>query len=350
MKIFYDQAGAADPVRISLDLKAALNRDDLQIAEEIVKAACLTNNLPFRRLEPYRFSSVGFKLEAALAANLGISQQKIFVQGYAENGTIRAVIGATPSAKDQFWNLLTRGGVSGAAVEYASAADPNARVQVPVEIKLPDRSSFGVLGLEGANLSRNATPFPVSLKYVHVLNFVAGRPWIFTFGLPDNELASGSEIAIDRTKIPDWLSAGKLSKIWIEYELIPTQSALQSAETRATSQLLSASASDFSVEKTGAWPTGVASVSVALSSNYFHPTGATELTKTVTLAASEESKKQGVVYLRGRQEGVDMGAARPLVRYVLTVNFSNGTTKKASSQTLNYLTIPVGADQISLAK
>ena len=346
LKLYYDQAGAADPVRITLDLKAALNPDDIVIAEEIVRAACTQNNLPFRRLEPYRFSGVSFKLEAALAANLGISPQKIFVQGYAENGTIRAVIGATPSAKDLFWNLLTKGGVRGAAVEYASAADPNVKVQVPVEIKLPDRTSFGVQSLGAGGISRNATPFPVSLKYVHVMNFLGGKPWIFTFGLPDNELAAGGEVTIDRSRIPAWLSGGKLSKTWIEYELVPTLSGLQAAENLATSQSLGASTAEFSVEKTGAWPAEVAHVSVSLSSLYFSPTGAAEQTKAIVLTAADETKKQGTVYLRGRQEGVDMGAAKPLVRYVLTATYKNGTTKKGSAQTSNYLTIPVGADQL----
>jgi hypothetical protein len=349
-KLFYDQAGAADPVRITLDLRAALNLDDVKIATEVVRAVCAKNKLPFRRLEPYRFSSVSFKLDQALAANLGLNPQKIFVQGYAESGSIRAVIGSSVAAKDLFWNLLTRGGVNGAAVEYVSAADPNVKVQVPVEIKLPDRASFGALTMEKNGLVRNATPFPLTLKYVHVLNFVSGKPTIFTFGLPENELRIGRELTINREQIPDWLSAGALSKTWVEYDIVPSSSAILGAETMATSQALSQSVSEFSLERVGTWPTSVKSVRVQLTSRFLHPTGASEQTKEGVLLTAETIRTLGPVYLRGRQEGVDMGAANPLVRYTLTVNYADGTVKRTPQLTSHYLTIPIGMEQLAQAR
>ncbi len=349
LKFYYDAASAADPVLITLDLKAAINPNDLKITEEVVKAACLSAKLPFTRLEPYRFSSVAFKLQDALAGNLGLRQEKILVQGYAENGTVRVGIAATAAAKDLFWAQLTRAGVAG-AVEYASAADPNTRIQVPVDIRLPDRNSFGVQSLESNGLSRNPTPFPVTLKYVHVLNFVAGKPWIFSFGLPDNEVAPRSEIVIDRSQIPTWLTTGKLAKLWVEYQIVATLDGLQGVEANATAQALSQSVSEFSIEKIGAWPEGVSSVRAVLTSKFFHPTGAAEQVRETTLQATETSKALSGVYLRGRQEGVDMGAANPLVRYVLIVTYAGGTTKQTPTLLSNYLTIPIGSDQLAQAR
>ena len=91
-------------------------------------------------------------------------------------------------------------------------------------------------------------------------------------------------------------------------------------------------------------------MTASLTSKLFHPAGAAEQTKELTLAADKSAAKLGGVYLRGRQEGVDMGAANTLVRYALTVKYKDGTVKKTSVADSNYLTIPVGPEQIAKAR
>lgn len=198
------------------------------------------------------------------------------------------------------------------------------------------------------NTFKNDSPFPVALKYIHVLRFTSGTPTVYTFNLPDNEIAPSAQVTIDRSKIPDWLTAAP-SKLWADFMVIPDAASIEKALRGITQASSGAAAAQVTVEKVGDFPAGVTAVTVVVTSKYFTPFGAREETKEVTLTPADTTMTLGPIFSNGRQEGVDLGADKPYVKWSLKV-IKNGMTLKTPLVPSNRLTISVGAEQIGAAR
>jgi hypothetical protein len=216
-----------------------------------------------------------------------------------------------------------------------------------MEIRLPDRASLRMV-LSPQNGFQNDSPFPITLKYLHVLRFTGNVPTVYTFNLPDNELAPKASVAIDRSRVPAWLTQGA-SKLWVDFDVIPDAGSVERALQAATTASAGSPTAAVAVERIGDLPPGVTSITVVVTSKYFTPFGAREETKEVTLGPTDTTATVGTVYPRGRQEGIEMGADNPYLKWQLKVT-KNGRVLKTPVMVSNRLTLSVGTEQIGLAR
>ncbi len=342
LQMFY---GSGGEVNITAVLRTSVSATDLQIAETFLRQFCPTQNVPFKRLVPF-FGNPQASLEGALAAQLFLPPDKVKVVGVGD-GIVSVNFAASPDKVELFLaRLLSNVGLSG-EMSYTSSVDPALKVGVPMELRLPDRASLR-MNLNPQNGFKNDSPFPVTLKYLNVLRFTGGVPTVYTFNLPDNELPPQGSINIDRSKVPAWLTVGA-SKLWIDFDVIPDAGSVERALQATTSAAAGAPTAAVAVEKIGDLPPDVTSITVVVMSKYFTPFGSKEETKEVTLTAAELSKPVGLVYPRGRQEGVDLGADNPYLRWQLKVTKA-GRVLKTPMMTSNRLTLSVGAEQVGQAR
>lgn len=353
LQMFYAAGtdGSAGEVNVSAILRASVSPADLGLADAFLKEFLKSQKLPsgapvpYKRLVPF-FGNPKASLEGAIAAQLFLDPTKVKVLGVGD-GVVNVSLSVSPDKAELFLSRLTSNVGLAGEMSYTSSADPTLTASVPMELKLPDRNSLK-LGLSPQNGFKNDSPFPVALKYIHVLRFTNGVPTVYSFNLPDNEISAGGSVSIDRSKIPEWLTAAP-AKIWADFQVIPDGASLEKALQTATGASSGATSAQVTVEKVGDFPEGVSAVTVVVTSKYFTPFGSREETQETTLTPTDTSRTLGPIYPNGRQEGVDLGADKPYLKWSLKV-VKNGQTLKTALQSSNRLTISVGAEQIGAAR
>jgi hypothetical protein len=342
LQMFY---GSSGEVTISAVLRASVNAADLSVAELFLQLFCRSQNIPYKRIVPF-FGTPQATLESALAAQLFLPPDKVRVVGVGD-GVVNVNFVASPDKVELFLaRLLSNVGLAG-EMSYTSTADPTLKVGVPMELRLPDRASLR-MNLSPQNAFVNDSPFPITLKYLNLLRFTGTVPTVYTFDLPDNELAPRTSVTIDKSKIPVWMTQGA-SKLWVDFEVIPDAGSMERALQAATTASSGAPTVAVTAERVSDFPAGVTAVTVVVTSRYFTPFGAKEETKEVTLGPTDTSIAVGTVYPRGRQEGIDMGADNPYLKWQLKVTKA-GRVLKTPVMTSNRLTLGIGTEQIGQAK
>lgn len=351
LKMIYPIASnGSQDVHVKAILRAAVNPSDLIIFDEILKSLSKKQGFVYKQLVPF-WGGLTASLDTTQAISNGLSNglsipPKVSVDGVGLADMLISVniVLTTSEQLDIFTSLLTTQnfGISG-NINYTSNIDPDLTVKLPLEIFLLDRNSLG-LNVSSQNIFNNDSPFPVNLKFIHVLSFYEGAPKVYSFSLPDNEIAPTSSVMIDRSKIPRFLTDAP-SKMWVDYSVVPTEDSIEKVLQDVTTAATTPATAQVTLEQIGSLPAGVTSVTVVMTSKYFTPYGNSELTKEVQLGASNIIK----IYPNGRQEGQDLGAANPYIKWALKV-VKNGVTSRTPVMVSNRLTLSIGAAQIGAAK
>jgi hypothetical protein len=93
---------------------------------------------------------------------------------------------------------------------------------IPVRIRLADERTLGRFTLTQGWRSRNwknATPYPVKLKNLHVLWVNGNTPAVYTWMLGDREIEPGAEAHLLADAVPAWLDGEPYARFWMEYEV-----------------------------------------------------------------------------------------------------------------------------------
>ena len=101
---------------------------------------------------------------------------------------------------------------------------------IPVGISLASKKTFSREDLDQKKLGKdewlNRTPFPIKVKYVHML--IATKqgnktiPIIYSWDLHDTEVPAAASLSLNTTNVPAWLTSSKdVKRVWMEYATIP---------------------------------------------------------------------------------------------------------------------------------
>jgi len=125
-------------------------------------------------------------------------------------------------------SLLEKTGIQGImSLQPQSVNIPE--IKIPVIITLADNRTIGRIDLESkkwrTNAWKNQTPYPLKLKYLHMLlvkeDGSKSTPFIYSWSINDLVVPVSSSVSFDASNVPSWLDdADMAQRIWVEYSVV----------------------------------------------------------------------------------------------------------------------------------
>ena len=211
------------PVRMSATLTAGISSRERNFVKSLLKAYFPE----FKELKflPLR-ENPQFTFQNTLGAQYNIPQNKITVETNTDLTSDIHVAWQTDADTKEFIQtaLTSREGIS-ASVILKPKAEDILEQQIPAVINLADNRTIGKFYIE-PNVWRtrnfkNTSPFPLKLKYLHVLKMEANgkTPIIYSWTLNDGVVPSQGQVAFDNSKVPVWLDNDPSAVMWIDYSI-----------------------------------------------------------------------------------------------------------------------------------
>jgi hypothetical protein len=216
-----EQTSPEAPVRMSASLTAGISTRERNFVKELLKA--IRPDFTDLRYLPLR-ESPQFTFQTTLGSQYNIPESKISVERVTDlSGDIKVAWQTDADTKEFIQTSLTsREGIS-ASVILKPDDEEILDQQVPASINLADIRTLGKMNLEPGTWRtqqwRNQTPYPLKLKYIHVMKKEIGgtRPIIYSWSLNDVVVPSQAQAKFDNTRIPTWLDADASVVMWVEY-------------------------------------------------------------------------------------------------------------------------------------
>lgn len=345
LRILYGAAveGNKNTVNVSARLTSGIDPSDVNIVRDLLKKS----DPNFKDLRPLPFG----EMETTIQGYLGqFNVDKVSVSKMSDiAGMIDLSFSTDPVTKETIQLILTEGmGIRG-EVDYETAVaqgkDP-VKVSIPISIKFSDRPSFGCCKFQRGTKFKNASFYPMKLKYIHAL-MNQNPPLVYSYDLGNTVVPAGASAAIDAGKLPTSLDTTAL-KMWIEYAVTgDDDDGNRQAVDSVTLGVSSVAQSELTFHTMSPLAdTGAKLLLVTVSSKYFDASASNEIFKTVELTKDDETYKIGPVYLVNRQPGEEK-PGDPLFKYRLTVVNADGTTKDAAKWVeSNRLSVYVGSSDV----
>ena len=216
-----EQTSAEAPVRMSASLTAGISTRERNFVKELLKA--ISPDFADLRYLPLR-ESPQFTFQTTLGSQYNIPESKISVERVTDlSGDIKVAWQTDADTKEFIQTSLTsREGIS-ASVILKPDDEEILDQQVPASINLADIRTLGKMNLEPGTWRtqqwRNQTPYPLRLKYIHVLKKEIGgrKPIIYSWSLNDVVVPSQAQAKFDNSRIPAWLDTDASVVMWVEY-------------------------------------------------------------------------------------------------------------------------------------
>jgi hypothetical protein len=218
--------------------------------------------------------------------------------------------------------------------------------EVPLEVRLAEASTFGRFRWERDVAWRNETPYPIDLRYLHVMTLDGEVPVIYSWALEGERVPAGSSAEIDSTTIPVALDA-RATRQWLDYRVATDCDACDRKVIAAISGGVSAVTVREITFRTLSplADTGAVEIVLFVRSRLFHPQNRELVEKPhILLDGDGRSYAVGPIYI---DEGEESGR---LFEYRLQVILPDGTVRSgegwiASSE----LYQPIGRVQVEQA-
>ena len=94
--------------------------------------------------------------------------------------------------------------------------------RIRVSIRLADEKTIGRLTLgQGWRTEKwhNISPYPITLKHLHVLWVNGNTPAVYTWLLGDKEIPPRSQVQFRGEAVPQWLDNEPYARFWLDYEI-----------------------------------------------------------------------------------------------------------------------------------
>ncbi len=333
-KMIYGTAegGAAGSVRMTGTLTPGIGNAEVSLLKTLLEA--YLKNDPKAIYKELRIIPLSanptLSLTSGLKGNYNISADKISV---GVQSTISAPIDISwvtdNRTKEEMQVALTEGiGIQG-AMTLKPKSESLPEQLIPVRITLADVRTLGRFTLDPAKWRTqkwvNATPYPLKLKYIHVLvlDQKAGKtiPIIYSWSLGDKEVPSKAGVNFDARKMPEWLEKNsKTQRIWLDYAIAPCESCVNQVIDGLTSGTSGSKVRNVSFESIQVFEKFNASLlQVRIRSRQADPKGeALVELPPVRMEKDEETYSAGPLYL---PEGGDLR-----YEYFFTLVTKDGTS------------------------
>jgi hypothetical protein len=332
MRILYGAStggASAGDVLMATRLRSGLDLSEVQLATELVNAYKRRNpGLVFTALRPLPLEKDG--TEVSIGSALGqysVAKEKIAITALSDVlGEIEVSWVTDPVTKENLQLALVEDvGVSG---EVAFAVAGGSLVsQVPISIRLADRESFGRVRWDRTQGTRNQTPYPLRLRYLHALCIDprTNLPILYTWSLGDTEVPPLARVQWDAARVPAWIDT-EAKRIWVDYGVSQNCDACDKRVLEGITGGVSSVAAEQITFRTitPLADAGGYEITAQVRSKFFDPRDRAVVQKTVVLAADNKDFMLGPIYRAERQDG------EPLFEYRLDLAMPDGKTHRGS--------------------
>jgi hypothetical protein len=209
------------PVRMSATLTAGISSRERNFVKALLKSV-RPDFVDIRFLQLREKPQ--FTFQSTLGAQYNIPQDKITVETSTDlTNDIRVAWQTDADTKEFIQTALTsREGISASVILKPDDEDILDQ-QIPAIINLADMRTLGKMNLEPiawrSRNWRNATPYPLKLKYLHVLKKQIGgtKPIIYSWSMNDAVVPSQAQVNLNSSLVPSWLDNDASAVMWIEY-------------------------------------------------------------------------------------------------------------------------------------
>lgn len=223
--------------------------------------------------------------------------------------------------------------------------------QRPIKVTVADHRTLGRVYWERGKKWRNQAPYPVRLRYLHVLSLQNNMPIIHSWELDNTEVLPRAQVEWDSRYVPKELDKSAVF-MWLDYKVEKSCNKCdEEVIAEITGGVTSVSADNITYETiTPLADTGAYKIFIRTRSMFLHPTSR-ELKELPELPLNEDEQeyKIGPIYKVDRKADEATSGA-PLFEYFITVVMPDGTTHKATkwlpSETLRVM---IGQAQIKEA-
>lgn len=364
MRMLYMAAateGAAGKVQAAVSLDTGVRKADTDLVQELLTVYAQQHGLPFTKLARLQITQPpAVSLCDDLRSLYDIPAESVVVPALSDQLERMQVQWAMDTVtKDNMQLALMQDvGVNGTVTLIPGGGVLSAQ-PVRVRIALAERDTLGRFPWQRGQNWRNTTPFPVRLKYLHVLlmeSEAAGAPktpWVYSWDLGGTLVLPQAQVEFDPSKIPAWLDA-RARRMWLDYS-IPADRDREQYDRKVMDAIAGSVVSLTSQNAvikalTPLEDTGAAELTVKVRSKYFDPRDRT-LRYKPGIPVTEDGAEYtfGPVYLVNRQPG-EVVEGDPLFEYTITVVMPDGTTHEPKTWLAAHdLRVFVGTAQIQQA-
>jgi hypothetical protein len=217
--------------------------------------------------------------------------------------------------------------------------------EIAVEVQIADSSTLGRFEWRRGATWRNPTPYPITLRYLHVLLLEKNEPIVYSWSLGDAEVASGSQVVFDAEQVPRWLDQ-KANRMWLDYRVDKDcKRCDQEVIAAITGGVAGIGAAEISIRTLRPLAdTGGHEIAIEIRSRYFHPSErALQQKPPLILREDDQTRTLGPIYVDSRG-AYDMD---PLFEYTLQLVMPDGTTYRGDRWIpSDDLYLPLGTAQL----
>jgi hypothetical protein len=310
-------------------LNAGVDQSEIQLAQDLLAAYVRRHpgTAYSGALRPLPLEKDGANVSiASVLGQYSIPADKIAITAISDVlGAIDVSWVTDPVTKENLQLALVEDVGLNGEVAFATAGGALAP-QIPVEIRLADRAAFGRVRWQREDGWRNATPYPVRLRYLHALciNPQTNLPVLYSWSLDNVEVGPSSRVQWDASRVPAWIDR-EAKRIWVDYSVVQTCAECDKAVLDAiTGGVTSVTADEITFHTiTPLADTSGYEITAQVRSRYFDPKVRTSQQKDVVLKADNQDFRLGPIYAGGRDDG-------PLFEYLLELAMPDGTIHKGT--------------------
>jgi hypothetical protein len=345
------EAGQAGGVVMSARLRTGVDNADVQLMQELLRADRRNPAAVLMPLPPAGPPAVSIADE--LTSLYSIPANQVTIQAGSESNDDVEVSWVTdPLTKENLQvALLEDRGLSG-NVSYKVQGEVVGGVGTTLRIAVADPRTFGRIQWVRGQHWRNATPYPVRLKYMHSLMIRQGRPVVYSWSLGNAVVPPRATAHYDDRMVGSWVDAQQL-RSWLEYSVDGACAACDEQVIAAiTGGVAGVSASQVTFKTIEPLEeTGAVEVTLLVRTRYLHPSD--RALGTMPLLVLDRDRAEYVapapIYLAGRQPG-ESRPGDPLFEYQLSVTMKDGQIHQANNWIpSDHLRVVIGSHQLRQA-
>jgi hypothetical protein len=353
LRMLYSAAkdSGAGEVLVAARLDAGVASEEIQLATALLRA--YQARRPGMKFTELRALPIDEAPKVSLAGGLqhqyNIPAEKIVINALSDAlGQIDVSWVSDTVTKENVQLALTEDvGLSG-SVTLVPAGGVLPAHTLPIRIQLAHASTLGPIPWRRHESWQNATPYPVRLRYLHVLLLEGGTPLVYSWNLNGATVAPQGVAKLDAAPIPSWLDARAL-RMWIEYApLASCEECDKQVIAAITGGVTSMGASQITFHTiTPIVELRAQEISISVRSRYFDPRSRQLQTK-ATLSVHEDNKDftLGPIYLVNRQSG-EVVPGDPLFEYRLDITMPDGSSHRGETWTpVDGLRVLIGRVQV----
>lgn len=334
LHMIYSASGAAGQpgdVAMAARLDAGIGLKERQIASDLIAAYAKSSGAPFTALRALPIDSISISFSDDLR-RYNIPSDKIAITGLSDFlGQIDVSWLTDPVTKENLQQALIEDvGISGRVRLYPSGG-ALAPIEVPIQIRLADFTTFGPFRWTRTAPWKNDTPYPIRLKYLNALVLdPSSRPVVYSWDLSGTRVPPEARVNWQAGTVPGWIDS-QAKRVWLEYAVESNCQPCDDQVIRAITGGVSSTGPSYITFHT-ITPLADASaheIDAQVRSRYFDPQSHDEVTKVVVMSADGKDFTVGPIFLGTRRPG-DAVAGDPLFEYFLEVTMADGTTYKAT--------------------